>query len=37
MDSAVKGQQWLKTLLQLAGVPADVKAEVESNPGGHKP
>ena len=36
MDSAVKGQQWLKTLLQLAGVPADVKAEVES-PGEHKP
>lgn len=37
MDSAVKGQQWLTTLLQLAGIPADVKAEVESNPGGHKP
>ncbi len=36
-DSAMeRGQQWLKTLLQLAGIPAEVKAEVESNPSGHK-
>jgi len=26
-----RGQQWLKTLLQLAGVPASVKAELEIN------
>ncbi len=32
-DSAMeRGQQWLKTLLQLAGIPAEVKAEVETNP-----
>ncbi len=37
-DSAMEqGQQWLKTLLQLAGIPADVKAEVENNPSGNKP
>jgi len=36
-DSAMeRGQQWLTTLLQLAGIPAKVKAEVESNTGGHK-
>lgn len=37
-DSAMeRGQQWLITLLQLAGISADVKAEVENNPSGHKP
>lgn len=37
-DSAMeRGQQWLKTLLQLSEIPADVKAEVETNPSGHKP
>ncbi len=37
-DSAMeRGQQWLKTLLQLAGIPADVKAEVESNSSARKP
>jgi spoIIIJ-associated protein len=38
MDSAMeRGQQWLTTLLQLSGIPAEVKAEVENNPSGHKP
>ena len=39
MDSAMeRGQQWLTTLLQLAGIPAKVEAEVENNSAsGHKP
>ncbi len=37
-DSAMEqGQQWLKTLLQLSGIPADVKADVERNSSAHKP
>lgn len=37
MDSAMeRGQQWLTTLLQLAGVPAEVKAEADNSPSGHK-
>lgn len=37
MDSAMeRGQQWLTTLLQLAGIPADVKAEADNSPSGHK-
>ncbi|WP_009631822.1 protein jag [Synechocystis sp. PCC 7509] len=36
-DSAMEqGQQWLKTLLQLSGIPADVKANVD-NSSAHKP
>lgn len=38
MDSAMeRGQQWLKTLLQLSGISTEVKAEVENNStSGHK-
>lgn len=37
-DSAMEqGQQWLKTLLQLSGIPADVKADVERNTSDRKP